>query len=86
MLFGGARELELACALAGYGAAACVITAEDGPSPFGAHTIRIAAVAELAAPILQIVPVQLAVAKAAAMLGLGVSELTRQQPDTKATA
>ncbi len=83
LLFGAARELELGGALAGYGAAACVVTAEQGPAPFGAHVIRIAPCDELAAPILQIVPVQLAVAHAAAMLGLEVRELSRQQPDTK---
>jgi glutamine---fructose-6-phosphate transaminase (isomerizing) len=86
VLFGAERELELAGSLAGYGAAACVITAEDGPAPFGAHVIRIAAAAELAAPILQILPVQLAVAKAAQSLGLPVRELERQQADTKTPA
>jgi glutamine---fructose-6-phosphate transaminase (isomerizing) len=85
VLFGAQRELELAASLAGYGAAVCLITDGDGPAPFGAHTIRIAKVGELAAPILQIVPVQLAVAKAAETLGLPVRELTRQQPDTKTT-
>lgn len=85
LLFGAERERELAGALAGYGAAACLVTAEEGPSPFGAHTIRVADVGELAAPIVQIVPVQLAVAKAAETLGLPVRELTRQQPDTKTT-
>ena len=86
LLFGGARELELAGALSGYGAAASVVTAEQGQAPFGAHVIRIAEVAELAAPILQIIPVQLAVGAAAAALGLPVQELTRQQPDTKVAA
>jgi glutamine---fructose-6-phosphate transaminase (isomerizing) len=86
LLFGAERELELAAALAGYGAAACAITDLDGPAPFGVHTIRISPVPELAAPILQILPVQLAVAKAAETLGLPVRELTRQQPDTKIAA
>ena len=86
LLFGAARELELAGALSGYGAASCVVTAAQSATPFGAHVIRIAACAELAAPILQIVPVQLAVAAAAATLGLPVQELTRQQADTKAAS
>ncbi len=86
LLFGGARELELAGALCGYGAAACVLTAAEEPSPFGAHVIRLAPCAELAAPILQILPVQLAVTAAAATLGLPVQELTRQQADTKAAS
>jgi glucosamine--fructose-6-phosphate aminotransferase (isomerizing) len=83
VLFGAERAAELAASLAGFGAAACLVTDLEGPSPFGAHTIRIAAAPELAAPILQIVPVQLAVASAADALGLPVRELTRQQPDTK---
>lgn len=85
LLFGRERERELAEALAGYGAAVSLITADQGPAPFGVHTIRVAEVGELAAPIVQIVPVQLAVASAAATLGLPVRELTRQQPDTKTT-
>jgi glucosamine--fructose-6-phosphate aminotransferase (isomerizing) len=86
VLFGSTRELELAGALSGYGAATCVITAEQGPTPFGAHTIRIDACPELAAPILQILPVQLAVAAAARTLGLPVEELERHQADTKLEA
>jgi glutamine---fructose-6-phosphate transaminase (isomerizing) len=86
LLFGAARELELAGALSGYGAAACVVTSADLPAPFGAHVIRIAPCAEVAAPILQILPVQLAVAAAAQTLGLPVEELARQQADTKIAA
>ncbi len=86
VLFGAVRELELAASLAEFGAAAAVVTAHEGATPFGAQAIRIARVAELAAPILEILPVQLAVAKAADTLGLPLRELTRQQPDTKIAA
>ncbi len=83
LLFGSGRELQLAESLASYGASACVVTASDAPAPFGAHAIRIPAVTELAAPILQVLPVQLAVASAGETLGLPLRELMRQQPDTK---
>jgi glutamine---fructose-6-phosphate transaminase (isomerizing) len=83
LLFGAARELELAGTLSGYGAASCLVTAAQDPVPSGVHAIRIAACPELAAPILEIVPVQLAVLAAAAALELPVEELMRQQSDTK---
>jgi glutamine---fructose-6-phosphate transaminase (isomerizing) len=86
LLFGAAREFQLAEALSGYGAGACVVTSADLAAPFGAHVIRIAPCAEAAAPILQILPVQLAVAAAAQTLGLPVEELARQQADTKIAA
>jgi glutamine---fructose-6-phosphate transaminase (isomerizing) len=84
LIFGSRREVELAASLAGWGARACVITAahDAGVAP-GVQAITIAGVAELAAPILEIVPVQMAVAVAGEQLGLGLGGLERQQPDTK---
>jgi glutamine---fructose-6-phosphate transaminase (isomerizing) len=84
LLFGAERELELGASLAGWGARVCVITsAARSAPPAGMQVVATAAVPELAAPILEIAPVQLAVADAGAALGLPLGELERQQSDTK---
>lgn len=84
VLFGGERELQLADALASYGARVAAISDRAAASGEGAVLgFRIPAAPETAAPILQIVPVQLVVAHVAAARGLQIDALTRQQPDTK---
>ncbi len=84
ILFGAGRELELARALAGFGAT--VATVSDREDAAGPHAFQLPSVGDLAAPILQIIPIQLTVAHAAAARGLPVAELRRQQDDTKAAA
>jgi glucosamine--fructose-6-phosphate aminotransferase (isomerizing) len=84
LLFGAAREVELASSLAAWGANAWTVTAgEAAPAGDGVRAISIESAGDLAGPILEIVPVQMAVAAAAERLGLGLGELERQQPDTK---
>ncbi len=85
VVFGGARELALAASLASYGAVVGAITTlRDAPA--GVELFRLPALAPLAAPILEIVPVQLLVAHVAELRGLPVRELARQQDDTKVAA
>jgi glucosamine--fructose-6-phosphate aminotransferase (isomerizing) len=74
IVFGGERERELAAAMASYGAATAVIGDE------------LPAASDLAAPILDIVPVQLAVARAGAAKGFDLAGLQRPQDDTKLAA
>jgi glutamine---fructose-6-phosphate transaminase (isomerizing) len=92
ILFGAERELELARALASFGATVCMIgdladlgspeqDAPPGSPPL--HSFALPALAEVLAPVLQIIPVQLTVAHAAAARGLTVDALRRQQDDTK---
>jgi glucosamine--fructose-6-phosphate aminotransferase (isomerizing) len=82
VVFGAGRELELAAALASYGASTCVIGPR--PAPDAAVTsFVLPPVLEHAAPILEILPVQLVVLAAAAALGLPVQSLRRAQEDTK---
>jgi glucosamine--fructose-6-phosphate aminotransferase (isomerizing) len=83
-VFGRSRELQLAAALAGYGARVAAISDlapvldVDEVSGF-----RVPAAPQTVSPVLQIVPVQLIVAHAAAARGLQIDVLSRQQPDTK---
>ena len=85
VVFGGEREHELAAALASYGAAVALLSdsAPEVRAAAGAHVIPLPAVSELAAPVLQILPVQLLVDRVAAARGLAIGELTRHQRDTK---
>jgi glucosamine--fructose-6-phosphate aminotransferase (isomerizing) len=83
LVFGRARELGLASELASFGATVALIT--DGPAtelPGGA-VFALPSVSMTAAPILQILPIQLLVDRVAPLRGLQVGELRRQQPDTK---
>lgn len=84
ILFGGDRELELARALVSFGATVCAVSDRASEPPGIPHVFRLPPVSELAAPILQIIPIQLTVAHAARARGLEVQELRRQQHDTKA--
>lgn len=78
LLFGGARELELATALHSYGAAVCTI---GGVSELPGFAIS--APSEGARVVLEIVPVQLLVGHAASLLGLELDALRRAQPDIR---
>jgi fructoselysine-6-P-deglycase FrlB-like protein len=83
IVFGREREHVLAHSLAGYGAVTLLITDRLAADPSGATVIKLPEVAPLAAPILQILPVQLLVERVAARRGLAIGPLTRQQDDTK---
>jgi glutamine---fructose-6-phosphate transaminase (isomerizing) len=78
-LFGAGRERRLAETLAGYGAPVALI----GAAARGVHAFIPPPTGALAAPILQILPVQLIVMRLAASRGLVIDGLRRQQDDTK---
>jgi glucosamine--fructose-6-phosphate aminotransferase (isomerizing) len=78
-VFGTGRERRLAETLAGYGAPVALI----GSAARGVHAFPLPPTAELAAPVLQILPVQLVVMRLAATRGLAIDGLRRQQDDTK---
>lgn len=86
ILFGAGRELELAHTLVSLGATVCAVGAMPISAVEGIHTFEIFDVAEPAAPVLQILPIQLAVAHAAHLRGLSVEGLRRPQQDTKAAS
>jgi glutamine---fructose-6-phosphate transaminase (isomerizing) len=78
-VFGAGRERRLAETLAGYGAPVALI----GAAAPGVHAFMPPPTGELAAPVLQILPVQLIVMRLAASRGLAIDGLRRQQDDTK---
>jgi glucosamine--fructose-6-phosphate aminotransferase (isomerizing) len=82
VVFGRRREWELATALASYGATVALITDSDADAG-DATVIELQSVPVLAAPILQILPVQLLVDHVARVRGLEIGKLRRQQQDTK---
>jgi fructoselysine-6-P-deglycase FrlB-like protein len=93
IVFGRRRERELASALASFGATVALLTdvagddgtggAESGGGGGGAEVLELPPVPALAAPILQILPVQLLVHHVAGLRGLEIGKLRRQQQDTK---
>jgi glucosamine--fructose-6-phosphate aminotransferase (isomerizing) len=83
LVFGGERERALAAAMASYGAVVALIGAGAAP---GVTAIELPDAAPLAAPILEILPVQLTVAHLAALRGLELAGLSRPQDDTKLAA
>lgn len=83
VVFGGARERDLAAELVSVGAAVALVGDAEVVGPDGAVTIELPRVSALAAPILQILPVQLLVDRLAPLRGLEVGALRRQQHDTK---
>lgn len=83
VLFGGERERDLAAQLASFGAMVALVGGEPGVGAPGVGTIELPQVPDLAAPILQILPVQLLVERVAALRGLEIGKLRRQQRDTK---
>jgi glutamine---fructose-6-phosphate transaminase (isomerizing) len=86
LVFGGGRERELAEAMASYGAAVAIVGAGARRVAATVTAIEVPAASGLAAPILDILPVQLAVTSAAAAKGLGLAGLARPQGDTKLAA
>jgi glucosamine--fructose-6-phosphate aminotransferase (isomerizing) len=83
IVFGAARERELAAAMASYGARAAVVGPGAGGAGEGVIAVELPAASDLVAPILEILPVQLAVAHVAAARGHELAGLTRPQDDTK---
>jgi glucosamine--fructose-6-phosphate aminotransferase (isomerizing) len=77
ILFGTARERELAAQLRSFGAAVALI------GPGADASVELPPVPDLVGPILQILPVQLLVDHVARLRGLEVGTLRRQQHDTK---
>jgi glucosamine--fructose-6-phosphate aminotransferase (isomerizing) len=83
VVFGGEREHELASQLVSFGAAVALISDRAAAGSSGPATIQLPPVPELAAPILQILPVQLLIHRVAQTRGITIGELHRQQHDTK---
>jgi glucosamine--fructose-6-phosphate aminotransferase (isomerizing) len=83
VLFGREREHGLAAALGSFGASVALISDTAPPEIDGVHVIELPEITRLAAPILQILPVQLLVHRTAQLRGLEIRDLTRHQHDTK---
>lgn len=85
IVFGGERERALADELISYGATALLIGEAD--AVFGdtavAGVVALPSASATAAPILQILPVQLLAERVAGLRGLPIGELRRSQRDTK---
>jgi glutamine---fructose-6-phosphate transaminase (isomerizing) len=84
VLFGRERERALAESMASFGAQVLLVGdhAEAGRGG-GERTLQVPEVPAVAAPILQILPVQLLVDEVAGRRGLTIGELRRHQDDTK---
>lgn len=83
VVFGREREHGLAGALASFGAAVALVSDTPADDALGATVVELPAVGDLAAPILQILPVQLLADHVARLRGLEIGRLRRQQDDTK---
>jgi glucosamine--fructose-6-phosphate aminotransferase (isomerizing) len=83
VVFGRERERALAAEMASYGATVALLTDADPGEVDGVEVIDLPNVPWLAAPVLQILPVQLLVEHTARLRGLTIGELRRQQHDTK---
>jgi glucosamine--fructose-6-phosphate aminotransferase (isomerizing) len=85
IVFGRDRERALAAEMASFGAAVALLTDTRAIEAGGVDVIELPEVPWLAAPVLQILPVQLLVEHTARRRGLTIGELRRQQQDTKVT-
>ena len=83
IVFGRDRERALAAEMASFGAAVALLTDTGAGDVGGVDVIDLPEVPWLAAPVLQILPVQLLVEHTARLRGLTIGELRRQQHDTK---
>jgi glucosamine--fructose-6-phosphate aminotransferase (isomerizing) len=83
IVFGRRREVELARALSSFGATVALMSDRAETTPGVTGSIVLPEVATVAAPILQILPVQLLVERVASLRGLTIGELRRHQDDTK---
>jgi glucosamine--fructose-6-phosphate aminotransferase (isomerizing) len=82
VVFGGERERRLAGELTAFGAEVLMI-GELADDAGASASVELPAVSELAAPVLQIMPVQLLVDRVADLRGLQIGPLSRHQDDTK---
>ncbi len=85
IVFGREREHGLAAALASFGAEVALLTDTRVDDAAGATVLDLPTVADLAAPILQILPIQLLADHVARLRGLEIGRLRRHQHDTKVT-
>jgi glutamine---fructose-6-phosphate transaminase (isomerizing) len=83
VVFGRERERGLAAELASFGATVVLMTDVAAGKGSGARVIELPRVPGLAAPILQILPVQLLIDHVARLRGLTIGKLRRHQLDTK---
>jgi glutamine---fructose-6-phosphate transaminase (isomerizing) len=87
IVFGGERERALAAELTSYGATVLLIGEAEAVSGSGTGdgvaVLGLPDASPTAAPILQILPVQLLAERVAAVRGLPIGELRRSQRDTK---
>jgi glucosamine--fructose-6-phosphate aminotransferase (isomerizing) len=83
VVFGRDREQGLATELGSFGATVALISDTAPTDTDGVTVIGVPEVTRLAAPILQILPVQLLVEHTARLRGLTIGPLTRHQQDTK---
>jgi glucosamine--fructose-6-phosphate aminotransferase (isomerizing) len=83
IVFGRDRERALAAEMASFGAVVALLTDTGAGDVGGVDVIDLPEVPWLAAPVLQILPVQLLVEHTARLRGLAIGELRRQQHDTK---
>jgi glucosamine--fructose-6-phosphate aminotransferase (isomerizing) len=84
LIFGRARERALAAEMASFGAQVALVTDDGGTGGSdGLSVLGLPEVPAVAAPILQILPVQLLVDEVAGRRGLSIGELRRHQDDTK---
>ena len=83
VVFGRERERLLAAELASYEAIVALLTDAGHGDVDGVEVIDLPEVPWLAAPVLQILPVQLLVEHTARRRGMTIGELRRQQQDTK---
>jgi glutamine---fructose-6-phosphate transaminase (isomerizing) len=83
IVFGRGREHGLAAELASFGATVALLSDENSTEVPGAAMIELPEAPDLAAAILQILPVQLLVDRVARIRGLTIGELRRHQYDTK---
>ncbi len=83
VIFGRDREQRLAAELGSFGATVALLTDVPAGTRSDASIIELPQVSGLAAPILQILPVQLLVDHVARLRGLTIGKLRRHQLDTK---
>jgi fructoselysine-6-P-deglycase FrlB-like protein len=82
VIFGRGRERALAAEMASFGAHVALVSDQGGAGD-AVSVFEVPEVPAVAAPILQILPIQLLVDAVAGTRGLTIGELRRHQDDTK---
>jgi glutamine---fructose-6-phosphate transaminase (isomerizing) len=83
VVFGREREVGLAAELSSFDATVALLTDVPAPDAAGVTVFELPRLPDLAAPVLQILPIQLLVEHTAGRLGLKIGDLRRHQHDTK---